>query len=91
MTVMDHALTRPWSVSKTHRRSGGQFPNWTEDNCGDNNELVKIGSESYYKAADGRIMPTRKDQPPPDLRYSSCRRSEGAVAPVPAASRSRQK
>jgi hypothetical protein len=69
MTTMDHALTRPWSVSKTYRRNGGAFPNWLEDNCGDNNELVKIGNESYYKSADGRIMPTRKGQPPPDLRY----------------------
>ena len=69
MTVMDHALTRPWSVSKTYRRNGGEFPNWPEDNCGDNNELVKIGNENYYKSADGRIMPTRKGQPPPDLRY----------------------
>jgi hypothetical protein len=69
MTVLDHALTRPWSASKTYRRNGGEFPNWLEDNCGDNNELVKIGDESYYKAADGRIMPTRKGQPPPDLRY----------------------
>jgi hypothetical protein len=69
MTVMDHALTRPWSVSKTYRRNGGEVPNWLEDNCGDNNELVKIGTESYYKSADGKIMPTRKGQPPPDLRY----------------------
>jgi hypothetical protein len=69
MTVMDHALTRPWSVSKTYRRNGGPHPAWPEDNCGDNNELVLIAGESYYKSADGRLMPTRKDQPPPDLRY----------------------
>jgi hypothetical protein len=69
MTVMDHALTRPWSVSKTYRRIGGARPDWPEDNCGDNNELVRIAGQMYYKSADGRLMPTRKDQPPPDLRY----------------------
>jgi len=31
--------------------------------------LIRIGEETYYRSADGRLMPTRKDQPPPDLRY----------------------
>jgi hypothetical protein len=69
MTVMDHALTRPWTVLKTYRRNGGAHPEWPEDNCGDNNQLVRIQDQEYYKSADGRLMPTRKDQPPPDLRY----------------------
>jgi hypothetical protein len=29
---------------------------------------VKIGKEQYFLGADGFLMPTRKDQPPPDLR-----------------------
>jgi hypothetical protein len=28
-----------------------------------------LGKETYYRSADGTIMPTSKDQPPPDLRY----------------------
>jgi hypothetical protein len=29
-----------------------------------------IGKQNYYlNAADGLLMPARKDQPPPDLRY----------------------
>ena len=28
-----------------------------------------IGKENYYLAYDGSLMPTRKDQPAPDLRY----------------------
>jgi hypothetical protein len=28
-----------------------------------------IGKENYFLAYDGTLMPTRKDQPPPDLRY----------------------
>jgi hypothetical protein len=69
MTVTDHALTRPWTVMKTYRRVGGAHPDWPEDNCGLDNELIHIGEETYYRSADGRLMPTRKDQPPPDLRY----------------------
>jgi len=69
MTVTDHALTRPWTVMKTYRRVGGAHPDWPEDNCGLDNELIRIGEETYYRSADGRLMPTRKDQPPPDLRY----------------------
>ena len=28
-----------------------------------------LGSEAYYRSADGLLMPVRKEQPPPDLRY----------------------
>jgi hypothetical protein len=28
-----------------------------------------FGSEAYYRSADGLLMPVRKEQPPPDLRY----------------------
>jgi hypothetical protein len=28
-----------------------------------------IGKENYFLSADGLLMPVRKDQPPPDLRY----------------------
>jgi hypothetical protein len=31
--------------------------------------MVMIGKETYYRSGDGTIMPTNKDQPPPDLRY----------------------
>jgi hypothetical protein len=30
---------------------------------------VKIGGENYMLSADGYLMPTKKNQPPPDLRY----------------------
>jgi hypothetical protein len=30
---------------------------------------VLIGKELYYLSPDGELMPTRKDQPPPDLSY----------------------
>jgi hypothetical protein len=33
------------------------------------NSMIAIGRESYYMSADGMLMPVRKDQRPPDLRY----------------------
>ena len=31
--------------------------------------MVRIGKEPYYQSQDGYLMPVKKDQPPPDLRY----------------------
>ena len=42
---------------------------WIETNCGDNNQRRRIGNENYMLSADGLLMPTRKDQAPPDLKY----------------------
>jgi hypothetical protein len=28
-----------------------------------------IGGDNYYLSADGLLMPARKDQAPPDLKY----------------------
>ena len=35
----------------------------------ENNTHVSIGNEDYVKSWDGLLMPARKDQAPPDLRY----------------------
>ena len=66
MTVSDHALTRPWSVRRSYRRE--RRPVWLETICGEVEPQVKIGAEDYFVTYDGQLMPTRKDQPPPDLR-----------------------
>jgi hypothetical protein len=31
--------------------------------------LIGIGKQEYALSADGLLMPIKKDQPPPDLRY----------------------
>ena len=67
ITTIDHALTRPWTVTKTVRRE--RNPIWYENNCMEDNHHVEIGAESYFLGADGMLMPAKKDQPPPDLRY----------------------
>jgi len=69
ITVFDHALTRPWSVNKTFRRNLNPRPGWDEINCNEGNSQMVIGKGNYYLSWDGELMPTRKDQPPPDLKY----------------------
>ena len=67
ITTIDHALTRPWTVTKDFRRE--RNPIWFDYDCNENNNHVAIGRESYFLSADGYLMPAKKDQPPPDLRY----------------------
>jgi hypothetical protein len=69
ITVIDHALTRPWTVDKKYVRNPNPSPNWIEHICAEGNAQIKIGNEHYFLSADGRLMPTRRDQPPPDLSY----------------------
>jgi hypothetical protein len=44
-------------------------PVWVEHYCTENPSMIAVGKESYWLSADGLLMPVRKDQPPPDLRY----------------------
>jgi hypothetical protein len=70
MTIIDHALTRPWLVNQTYRRAVSDKPMWFPHMvCGEGNNHVGIGKENYFLSAEGYLMPTQKDQPPPDLRY----------------------
>ena len=69
ITVTDHALTRPWTVVRDYTRAKTQQPVWLEFSCAENNPHIRIGGDNYYLSADGLLMPARKDQPPPDLRY----------------------
>ena len=68
ITLIDNAYTRPWTVLKTYRRAREKHPDWPEDSC-DSEGMVMVGKETYFRSADGALMPTNKDQPPPDLRY----------------------
>lgn len=69
ITVIDHALTRPWTITKKYRRNAEKYPVWRETVCAENNHHVVIGTENYFLSAEGYLMPAKKDQPPPDLRY----------------------
>jgi len=69
ITVIDHALTRPWTVTKSYRRAANPRPWWPEYICADGQSHVQIGKEDYFLSAEGLLMPAKKDQPAPDLRY----------------------
>ena len=67
VTLIDHALTRPWTSVKRARRE--RNPVWASDVCPDDGTHVRIGKDTFYLSADGKLMPTRKGEPPPDLSY----------------------
>jgi hypothetical protein len=69
ITTIDNALTRPWVVTKKYRRNAEPMPVWHFNDCSENNSLVFIGKDNYYVSGDGFLMPVKKGQPPPDLRY----------------------
>jgi hypothetical protein len=69
ITTFDHALTRPWSVDKTFRHNPNPYPNWSRVSCTETTQQIVIGKEPYMMSADGFLMPAKKDQAPPDLRY----------------------
>ncbi len=69
VTVIDHALTRPWSVTKNYRRTSNPRPLWLESECEEGQAHVQIGKQDYFLSAEGLLMPAKKGQAPPDLKY----------------------
>jgi hypothetical protein len=67
ITTIDNALTRPWTVKKNYHRV--HDVEWHEDLCSESNNHVMVGKEDYFLSGDGYLMPTKKGQSPPDLRY----------------------
>jgi hypothetical protein len=67
VTVIDHALMQPWSVTRSYHRR--RNPTWVEDVCPEGNQWLFIGGETYMKGPDGLLMPAAKGEPPPDLKY----------------------
>jgi hypothetical protein len=61
-------------VPVVHRLRLAQFPADREDahalsRLDRSNRLCGRGADDLAGSADGHLMPTRKNQPPPDLRY----------------------
>ncbi len=69
ITVFDHALTRPYGKKQKATRNPNPRPAWYSDVCSENNNWVRIGGEGYYLSPEGKLMPSKKGQPPPDLSY----------------------
>src|SRR5262249_49730742 len=68
-TVTTNSWPRPWTVIKNYRRNANERLIWPEYVCAENNSHIHIGNENYFLSADGHLMPAKKDQSPPDLRY----------------------
>jgi hypothetical protein len=69
ITTIDNALTRPWTVDKKYVRDPDPRAVWPEYYLAEGNGQVVIGTENYFLSGDGVLMPAKKNQAPPDLRY----------------------
>jgi hypothetical protein len=67
ITTIDNALTRPWTVARSYHRN--RDSEWREYVCAASNQHIVIDHEDYLMSADGLLMPVRKGEKPPDLRY----------------------
>jgi hypothetical protein len=68
MTTIDNSLTQPWTVMKNYRRHT-QNITWEENNCIEANAYITINRQVYFVSSEGLLMPQKKGQEPPDLRY----------------------
>ena len=70
ITTTDHALTQPWTVTRSYRRDPQQTrPQWSDFNCSEDTSRVQIGDQGYKLSPEGLLMPLRRGQKPPDLKY----------------------
>jgi hypothetical protein len=69
ITTIDNALTRPWTVDKKYVHNPDLRANWPEYYLAEGNAQIMIGKENYFLSWDGLLMPAKKNQAPPDLRY----------------------
>jgi len=68
ITVIDDALIRPRVSNKRYVRETRPIV-WVEASCPEGNPHVQIEGEIYMRAADGKLMPAKKGQRPPDLLH----------------------
>jgi hypothetical protein len=70
IATADHALTRPWTVTRSYSRAGQQvLLDRSEYLCIEDTSRVQVGEQVYKVSPEGLLMPTRKGQKPPDLGY----------------------
>jgi hypothetical protein len=70
ITTTDHALTRPWTVTRSYSRAGQDaLLDWPEYLCTEDESRIEIADQIYKLGPDGLLMPLRKGQKPPDLGY----------------------
>jgi hypothetical protein len=69
ITTIDKALTKPWTVTKKYGRDPKEAVQWPEENCAEGNGHIEIQGQGYFLSGDGDLMPSKKGQAPPDLRF----------------------
>ncbi len=69
ITTIDKALTKPWTVTKKYSRDPKEAVEWPEENCAEGNGHIEIQGKGYFFSGDGDLMPAKKGEPPPDLRF----------------------
>src|SRR4029077_12748185 len=70
ITTTDHALTRPWTVTRSYRRDARQAqPEWSEFVCSQDKSRIQIGDQNCKLSPEGLLMPVGRGQKPPDLKY----------------------
>ena len=79
VTTIDNALTGPWMVKKKYTRDSNPRHNWIEEVCPENNPHIRIQNDNYMLSADGYLMPAKKGQKPPDMRYFDQQEATGGV------------
>jgi hypothetical protein len=70
ITTLDHALTRPWTVTRSYHRAGKEaLLEWSEHLCLEDENRIEIAGQIYKLSPEGLLMPVRKGEKPPDLGY----------------------
>ena len=59
----------PWTVIKKYKHVAEAAPIWHFNDCAEDNHHVRVGKDDYFISEDGFLMPVKKNQAPPDLRY----------------------
>jgi hypothetical protein len=64
-------LNPSYAATRSFRTPGGDGfrERLNPSYCPEKNDHIKIGDETYMRSGDGLLMPAKKDQRPPDLRY----------------------
>ena len=82
VTVIDHALTRPWVVTKSYRREPDRRPYWREVICAETNNHVEIGKQDYLLSPDGQPHADRKGPASPGPAIFQSLPEAGAVGAI---------
>jgi hypothetical protein len=73
MITYDNALTRPWPSNKRYVRES-RPPVWVEAICPEGNPYIVIEDQIYMRSSEGKLLPAKKGQRPPDLSHFKAER-----------------